>query len=110
MTINETNFLDYLEQQNQQNQHCNHSLYLQWSNGSSAFESNLVPIGQIIQQDITIGSGSYWGFNAPICLSEYPYCECQILQGDPVNAQLAALQLVGRNFFIKKAPKIGKKH
>jgi len=80
MTINETNFLDYLEQQEQQNQHCNHSLYLQWSNGSSAFESNLVPIGQIIQQDITIGSGSYWGFNAPICLSEYPYCECQILQ------------------------------
>jgi hypothetical protein len=32
------------------------------------------------------------------------------IQGDPVNAQLAAKQLVGRNFFIKKAPKIGKKH
>ena len=36
--------------------------------------------------------------------------EGDLNQGDPVNAQLAALQLVGRNFFIKKAPKIGKKH
>jgi hypothetical protein len=39
-----------------------------------------------------------------------PFFVGLLTQGDPVNAQLAAKQLVGRNFFIKKAPKIGKKH
>jgi hypothetical protein len=33
-----------------------------------------------------------------------------MLQGLPVNTQLAALQLVGYNFFDKKAPKVVKKH
>lgn len=59
---------------------CDHSKYRQWENETSELKSKLIKRGKIDIRPKTWKNDEYWGENAPIKFSWYPFHSCEIHQ------------------------------
>lgn len=78
--VNETNVLDVITRQKVKRCSCDHTVFLEWANGSPELRSTLQIVGKI---NLKVGhqrSSQYWGLNTPIVLTDYPYNAADIFQ------------------------------
>lgn len=66
---------------NQTNEHnCDHSKYLEWENETPELKETLIKRGEIDINPKTWKNDEYWGKDAPIKFSWYPFHSCEIYQ------------------------------
>jgi hypothetical protein len=59
--------------------------YFEWSPVTAEFDRLLVKVGQIRTEDYQIGNEDYWGEDAPIDFSKYPYARIGVYKLEGSN-------------------------
>ena len=88
MELNEEQLLDYLQNTETNNQCGGHPDFREWNNETPELQSKLFKIGQLadsIRPDADQYNFQYWGEDAPISLTKYPYYGCDLLQCSQCN-------------------------